>query len=120
MKKLLIAAGNYDIVYQIKQSLSGSYYELFTAYSHQDTLFVLRTQPVDAVVVDSAMFDRKSGEKTLVSLTKLSSIPTLVAYVPTASAANTAQSLVGRSTVTYLETYKSPSNDCFIISLNGR
>jgi len=103
MKNLLIAAGNYDIVHQVKQSLNGSYYELHTAYSHRDTLFMLRSQPMDAVVIDCAMFDRTSGEKTLVTLSRLVSAPTMIAYAPTASAVSSAQSLLGRASVTYIE-----------------
>jgi C4-dicarboxylate-specific signal transduction histidine kinase len=104
MKSVLIAAGNYDIVHQARQSLGGTYYDVYTAFSHRDTLFMLRSQPMDAVLVDSAMFDRATGEKTVVGVARLSSVPSVIAYAPTASAVSAAQRLLGaRSAVKFID-----------------
>ncbi|GEM_PF-366237 len=67
MKKILVAAGNFDITHEVRQSL-GSTYEIYEAYSHGDTLYMLRQQPVDVILIDAAMFDRTTGMKTFLAL----------------------------------------------------
>lgn len=98
MKKILIAAGNYDIVSQVRQSLSGLPYEIYTAYSHYDTLFMLRQKPIDVVLVDSTMFDRKTGGKTLLALADLVASPPLIAYAQSDPLINSAQTIVAQTT----------------------
>jgi len=60
--RLLISAGNYEIIHRVRQAVGGAY-ALSQSFSHRDTLWALRT-PVDVVIVDAAMFDRHTGDQT--------------------------------------------------------
>ncbi|MDX2159773.1 MAG: GAF domain-containing protein [bacterium] len=80
MSKLLIAAGNYDTIQQVKQALGGGSYELTFAYSHLDTLFILRNLEVDAILIDAALTDLNSGEKTALVIARLPKAPMMLVY----------------------------------------
>lgn len=60
--RLLVAAGNYDIIHQVRQSLTGQFV-LSMAYSHTDTLYAVRSG-CDALLIDAAMYDRRTGHHT--------------------------------------------------------
>ncbi len=103
MTRLLVAAGNYDITHTVKSALSGSYYDVISAFSHRDALFMIRTQTPDAVLVDTAMFDRKTGDRTLTALSKESIPVALIGYTPTPVSLHFAQNAVEHSRVVFID-----------------
>lgn len=102
MSKLLVAAGDYEFQQQVKEALGSGYYEMSFAYSHRDTLYMVRTQSIDAVLIDGAMFDRHTGEKTFAVLSRLSSPPAQIIYLSSPVAQQTAQSLLARGTSVFI------------------
>ncbi len=103
MTRLLVAAGNYDITQTVKTALSGTYYELISAFSHRDALFMFRTQTPDAVLVDAAMFDRNTGERTLAVLSRELHPVALIGYTSTPAVLHSAQNAVDHSRVMFID-----------------
>lgn len=67
-KRVLIAAGVYDIVEQVRNALSEPYFKLVSAFTHREAIFFAGTDEFDAVLVDVAMFDRHSKSITINAL----------------------------------------------------
>lgn len=79
--RLLIAAGNYDVIDGMKQALNGQFNPEF-AYSHRDALHSMRVMKPDAVVIDGDMRDRETGVRTFEVLARLDECPPIIVYAP--------------------------------------
>lgn len=79
--RLLIAAGNYDVLDGMKQALNGQFNPEF-AYSHRDALHSLKAIKPDAILIDAAMRDRTTGVRTFEVLSRLEDCPPLIVYAP--------------------------------------
>ncbi|MDZ4763451.1 MAG: GAF domain-containing protein [Chloroflexota bacterium] len=80
-QKLLIVAGDYDVALGVKRSLSDRRMEVQVAFSHRDALFAVQQDTFAAAVIDAAMFDRRTGEATIIALSNTNQLPTIIAYV---------------------------------------
>jgi signal transduction histidine kinase/DNA-binding response OmpR family regulator len=69
-RKVLIIAGNYDVALQSRDALGNKGFEIQNAYSHRDALYILEQGSFDAILLDAAMFDRRTGEYTAVALSR--------------------------------------------------
>lgn len=81
-KTILVVAGNYDVVRQVNEALQDSAYNLYNAYSHFDALYSLEQGQFDAVFVDAAMYDRRTGDSTLQAIALANERLPLVAFAP--------------------------------------
>ncbi len=63
-QKLLLIAGDYDLVEQIESSLGYGFFPLKVAFNHRDALYILATEQFDLMLVDTHMTDRHSGDVT--------------------------------------------------------
>jgi signal transduction histidine kinase len=79
-RRILVVGGDYELHYQTKQALGDLGFSVQGAYSHRDALYVLKTGDFDALIVDSAMHDRMTGQKTIAVISHLPKAPPLVAY----------------------------------------
>ena len=79
-KKILVAAGDYNIISQVKQGLEGSGCVILAAHSHRDALFIVHQESFDLVLVDGAMADRLSGERTAAAISTLDNSPQMLIY----------------------------------------
>lgn len=79
-KKILIVAGNYDIVLQTRQALQGKGFTVEVAYSHRDALYVLGQQHFELALIDAAMSDRYSGKSTVQVLARYGETLPLIAF----------------------------------------
>lgn len=70
LSKVLIAAGNYRIADTVIRALDGMNIIIKCAYTHRDTLYVLKKEesPFNIVIIDAAMFDRYTGNNTFDTL----------------------------------------------------
>lgn len=89
--RVLIAAGDYDIVHQSQQALQNERFSIFRAYSHRDTLYALEHNPFDLILLDAAMFDRYTGDSTLTNVTRVKRDLPLLAFDLQGANASTAQ-----------------------------
>lgn len=85
VRKVLVVAGDYDIVQGIRQGLENTGCVVYAAHSHRDALYTLEHDAFDLVVVDAAMSDRRSGELTLRAVSALSKHPPILIYKPHAN-----------------------------------
>ncbi len=69
-KKVLIVAGDLDVVVQTHDALRDKGFEILHAYSHSDAFYVLEQGKFDVILLDAAMFDRRTGEYTAVALSR--------------------------------------------------
>ena len=67
-RKLLVVTGDYSVVQQVKQVLGAKSFAIYTAYSHLDAVYQLKYEPFELVLIDAAMINRKSGERTAATL----------------------------------------------------
>lgn len=81
-KKLLVVAGDYDIVQSVRQVVESAGCVVQGAYSHRDALYLVEHESFDLVIVDAAMTDRHSGRSTLNAVTGLNKHPPLLIYKP--------------------------------------
>ena len=63
-QKLLLIAGDYDLIEQIESSLGYGFFPLKIAFNHRDALYILATEQFDLILVDTHMADRHSGDIT--------------------------------------------------------
>lgn len=89
--RVLVAAGDYDIVHQTQQALQNERFSIYRAYTHRDALYALEYNAFDLVVLDSAMFDRYTGDSTLASIARLKRELPLVAFALQGGNESTAQ-----------------------------
>jgi signal transduction histidine kinase len=68
LKRILVVAGEYEIIEQVRRALGDGSIAIQTAYSHLDSLYSIENSEFDAVFVDSKMIDRRSGAATFVAL----------------------------------------------------
>jgi len=87
IKKVLVVAGDFDVVQGFRQGLENSGCIVYAAHSHRDALYTLNHDTFDLVVVDSAMSDRVSGELTLTAVSGLSKRPPILIYKPSPNGA---------------------------------
>lgn len=80
-RSLLVISGNYDIIQRVRQVVSSDGIAVQAAYSHLDALYLIRTTPFDAVLVDAAMTDRQTGVMTTEVLMRYDHCPPMVAYL---------------------------------------
>lgn len=80
-RTLLVVTGDYDVILQVKAALAGKRVTVQAAFSHNDALYSAAREHFDAVLVDAAMFNRSTGEATLIALRALDNCPPLIAYV---------------------------------------
>ena len=88
MKKVLVVAGDYDVVQGVRQGLENGDYAVYAALSHGDALHILTHEAFDLVVVDAAMNDRKTGSITLNAVSALSKHPPILIYKHQPNGAN--------------------------------
>ncbi len=98
-RKLLVVTGDYGIVQQVKQVLGGSNFAIHTAYSHLDAIYQLNFEPFELVLVDAAMINRKTGERTANALAQMERHPPLLVYSPK----NGAERVTNEAVVTSLD-----------------
>jgi len=67
-KRVLIVAGIYDIVEQVRNALTDSYFKLISAFTHREAVFFAGTDEFDVILVDVAMVDRHNKSITLDTL----------------------------------------------------
>jgi signal transduction histidine kinase len=80
-QRFLIVAGDYDVAYSVKRALSDRRVNIQIAFSHRDALYMVNQDEFDAAVIDAAMFDRRTGEATLIALSNTNRLPAIIAYV---------------------------------------
>jgi signal transduction histidine kinase len=80
-RTLLVVTGDYNLIQQVKESLARNRVAVQAAYSHNDAVYTTAREHVDAVLVDAAMFNRDTGEATIMAIKSLKNCPPLIAYV---------------------------------------
>lgn len=80
-RTLLIVTGDYDVIQQVKSALTGKRVTVQMAFSHNDAVYSAAHEHFDAILVDAAMFNRSTGEATIIALRGLPTCPALIAYV---------------------------------------
>ena len=91
-RKILIVAGDYELIHQSRQALTDLGFALQTAFSHRDGVYALRNGIFDAVIVSGLMTEKRSRTLTLRHLRDVQDDVPIIAYVPDhayASFANT-------------------------------
>ncbi len=81
-RKILVASGDFDLIYHARQSLTDLGFSFQGAFSHRDALHALRVGNFDAVLVHGHMRDRMSGQSTAVALGVENHHVPLVMYLP--------------------------------------
>jgi len=81
-KRLLVIAGDFDVVQRVKQTLDDKGFAVQSAYSHRDAMYSLRQGSFDAAIVASAMSDRSTGARTCTTLSQIETCPPLIIYAP--------------------------------------
>jgi len=71
MTYVLVAAGNYNIVREVRDAIDDPSMRVIATYSHRDMLAMLSQQRFAAIIVDAAMFDRYTGESSLAALDRI-------------------------------------------------
>jgi signal transduction histidine kinase/CheY-like chemotaxis protein len=79
-KRILIVAGNYDIIQYTRQALAGKGFAVEVAYSHRDAMYILGQQQFELALVDAAMVDRYSNAATLQVLSTYNETLPVVAF----------------------------------------
>jgi signal transduction histidine kinase/putative methionine-R-sulfoxide reductase with GAF domain len=80
-RTLLVVTGDYDVILQVKAALAGKRITVIPAFSHNDALHSVVNEHFDAALVDAAIFNRSTGESTLIALRGIHECPPLIAYV---------------------------------------
>ncbi len=78
MYQILVAAGNYQVIDQTRLALHDLDVDVRGAHSHRDTLYMLDKETPDLIVVDSAMFERTTGEYTFQALSRQQQVPVIL------------------------------------------
>jgi signal transduction histidine kinase len=81
-KRILVVSGDYGVVQQARKALLNNGFAIQTAYSHRDSLYSLENGAFDAVLVDSLMYDQRSGEMTASALAKVRGNVPVIALTP--------------------------------------
>lgn len=81
-KRILVVAGEYAVVRQVRRALMNNGFAIQTAYSHRDGLYSLENGAFDAVLVDAMMVNQKSGESTAAALAQLNQYVPVIALTP--------------------------------------
>lgn len=79
-RQVLVVAGDYEIVQQVRLSLRGRGFTVANVLSHRDATFALDKNRYDLIMVDARMHDRHSGDATLVMIANQSLHPPIVAF----------------------------------------
>jgi signal transduction histidine kinase len=87
-RRLLVVTGDYGIVQQVKQALSGRNFAIHVAYSHLDVIYQLKYETFELMLVDASMVNHNTGEQTAQALTQIEKHPPLMIYAPTANGSN--------------------------------
>lgn len=88
LPQILLAAGDYDIVYPVQQALQNEAVSLQRTFTHRDTLYALEHGQFDLIIVDAAMIDRHSKESTLMQIVRQKRSLPLIAINLRSSATN--------------------------------
>jgi signal transduction histidine kinase/CheY-like chemotaxis protein len=81
-RKILVASGDYELIYQSRQALTDLGYTFMGAYSHHDSVHVAKNAQYDAFLVNMALRDRESGEFTARHLRQHYPDTPLILYTP--------------------------------------
>jgi signal transduction histidine kinase len=81
VRRLLVVTGDYEIPQRIRAALSDDGIAVQCAYSHLDALYMLRQSIYEAVFVDAAITDRRSGDMTTAVIAQAESSPPIIAYL---------------------------------------
>ncbi len=81
-KRILVVAGDYAVVRQVRQALRNNSFAIQTAYSHSDGLYSLENGEFDAVFVDALMADRVTGDSPAVALAHRRKNVRIIALAP--------------------------------------
>lgn len=76
--QILVVAGDYDLVQQAREGLREIGFFVQNAYSHRDALYAIENEVFQMAVVDSAMYDRLSGEPTIDALKQFRHVPIIL------------------------------------------
>jgi signal transduction histidine kinase/CheY-like chemotaxis protein len=79
-RQVLVVAGDYEIVQQVRLALRGRGFTVHNALSHRDASFALRQGRHDLIMVDARMNDRHTGAHTLSMLAEQPLHPPIVAF----------------------------------------
>lgn len=108
-RKILVVAGDYELIHQTRQALTDLGFSFFGAYSHRDALYALRNGDYNAIVVDGRMSDRRTGELTSQVLSNLGQDAPVIVFQPDAGAADDLSNGQVGASGTYLRTLDDPS-----------
>lgn len=77
-KKILLVAGIYDIVEQVRNAVDETRFDVFVTFTHREAVYYASTQDFDVMMVDAAMSDRHSKTVTIHTLAQQKAdIPTI-------------------------------------------
>jgi signal transduction histidine kinase/putative methionine-R-sulfoxide reductase with GAF domain len=74
--RLLVVSGDYAVLQRTREAFDPESMQITSAFSHRDLLYMLDTEFFDLALVDSAMYDRESGEATYQLLSRR--LPTMI------------------------------------------
>ncbi len=81
-RKILIVAGDYELVHQSRQALIDLGFALQTAFSHRDGVYALRNGIFDAVIISGLMTDKRTRTLTARHLREIHDDVPIIAYLP--------------------------------------
>lgn len=67
-RRLLIITGNHDVVQQVRRILRDRGFTIQVAYSHLDGTYILENDQFEAVVIESGLVDRVTGQPSFEAL----------------------------------------------------
>ena len=70
-QKVLVVAGNYEIVECVQEGLPASQFDVENAFNHRDAIYMFNRQQYDAFVIDASMADRHGGELTMLAMKEI-------------------------------------------------
>lgn len=81
VRRLLVVSGVYEVSQRVRAALANDGIAVQSAYSHLDALYMLRQSTYDAVFVDAAITDRRTGDMTTAVIAHSETSPPLIAYL---------------------------------------
>lgn len=76
--KVLVVAGDYEVLHKTSVALQESTLTVQGAFSHRDAQYLMENEPVSLAIVDVAMFDRVTGDYTASSLERFQHVPMIL------------------------------------------
>src|SRR5690606_18937372 len=81
VRRLLVVTGDYEVTQRVRQVLGEEGIAVQAAYSHLDATYMLRQTAYEAVFIDAAMTDRRTGEMTTAAIAREENHPPIIAYL---------------------------------------